>query len=90
MAENEEKEEKKEEKKEYTTYVIFPVYKVKDGKKMKSVEKWGVKNMGSDHVIKYFRTQAEAKEFVAGRAERNNRAAVTKASKGQHKGKFQK
>lgn len=77
-----------DEKKNYTTYLIFPVYK--DPKAKKSVEKWGVKNNGSDKVIKYFRTQAEAKDFVKERAERNDRAAITKASKGEHKGKYQK
>lgn len=77
-----------DEKKTYTTYLIFPVYK--DAKLKKKVEKWGVKNNGSDHVIKYFATQAEAKAFVKERAERNDRAAITKASKGAHKGQYQK
>ncbi|MBQ8142591.1 MAG: DUF2188 domain-containing protein [Bacilli bacterium] len=51
---------------------------------------WTVQNMGSDKVIKTFKTKAEADAFVKERAERNGKGVVARASKGENKGKFRK
>lgn len=51
---------------------------------------WALKYIGGERVIKLFKTQKEALEFTKTRAENNDRAIVVRASKGAHKGKFQK
>ena len=58
--------------------------------KRKSDGKWEVKVTGGERAIKLFDTKAEAVEFTKGRAERNDRAVLARASKGAHSGKFQK
>lgn len=49
---------------------------------------WEVKVKGSSRAIKLFKTKAEAMEFVKVRAANNDRGFVTRASKGEKKGKF--
>ncbi len=51
-------------------------------------DRWDVKVKGSNRAIKLFKTKAEALEFVKARAEKNDRGFVTRASKGEKKGKF--
>ncbi len=49
---------------------------------------WALKYSGGEKVIKLFKTQKEALEFTKERAEKNDRAVLVRASKGEHKGKF--
>lgn len=58
--------------------------------KRKEDGKWALKYSGGEKVIKLFDTQAEALEFTKKRADNNDRAILVRASKGAHKGKFQK
>ena len=69
-----------DEEKQATTYLV---------QKRATDNKWMVKNMGSDKVIKLFDTKKEAMEFTKARAERNDRSLLSRASKGAKKGKFQ-
>lgn len=69
-----------DEEKQATTYLV---------QKRATDNKWMVKNMGSDKVIKLFDTKKEAMEFTKARAERNDRFLLSRASKGAKKGKFQ-
>ena len=58
--------------------------------KRKEDGKWALKYSGGERVIKLFDTKKEALEFTKKRAENNDRGVLVRASKGAHKGKFQK
>lgn len=89
-----EKTTTEETKKEEVT-IEEPKKSVNNGKtyiltKRKEDGMWALKYSGGEKVIKLFKTQKEALEFTKQRAENNDRAILVRASKGAHKGKFQK
>ncbi len=90
-----EKVEKKEEVAKEDTPAVEEKKPVNNGKtyiltKRKEDGMWALKYSGGERVIKLFKTQKEALEFTKQRAENNDRAILVRASKGAHKGKFQK